>query len=95
MTTSTGDKKAVVSFLFATSSTIVMGDSIGTVLDFTNPVSHSVDLNSAFSDALLEAPYSRYFYYKGSLTFPDCTEDVDWFVFEHVWSCAASDVTAM
>jgi len=53
MTTSTGDKKAIVSFLFASSSTIVMGDSIGTVLDFTNPVSHSVDLNSAFSDSLL------------------------------------------
>lgn len=94
--TSEDDKIAVVSFLFDTTSSLVMGDSIGTVLDYTNDASHPVDLSSAFSTlGLEEAPYSRYFYFRGSLTVPDCTQDVDWFVFEHVFSCPSSDVTTL
>lgn len=44
-----------------------------------------------FGDKLKEAPFSRYYYYKGTNTFPPCDGPVTWYVMEEVYNIDKDD----
>lgn len=39
-----------------------------------------------FGNKLEKAPFSRYYYYKGTNTFPPCDGPVTWYVMESVYA---------
>lgn len=49
-----------------------------------------MNFNDLFSDNILTD--LEFFHYKGSLTFPPCTETVNWFVYHKVLAVKESDM---
>ncbi len=76
-------RRAAVSFFFGeTSKRETEAPIISELGVSVIGVSKTIDLSKVFGDLLLAPPYSRYFYYEGSQTTPECMENVNWYIME-------------
>ena len=77
------NRKAAVSFFFGETSKRETDAPIIPELGLSAiGNSKNIDLSAVFGELLLDPPYSRYFYYEGSQTVPECMEVVNWYLME-------------
>ena len=54
-----------------------------------------MDFGDVFGSIIDVVPYSRFFYYKGQKTFPNCDGIVNWYVFENSFAVDEDDYNGL